>query len=254
MRGEVDAIASARCLIVDDESPARDELRYLLRDLEGVEVVGEAATADEALVLVGSLSYDVVLLDIRMPGLDGLELARRLRGDTPHPAIIFTTAHPDHAVEAFDLNAADYLVKPFDGERLRRALDRALATVPDPEEPEEVEPPAAPPVGRIPIHKGDRIVLVDQDEVIYASAARGYSYLKLADERVLSNFSLNELQDRLSGEFVRTHRSYIVNLRKVRELVPDYKGSLVLVVADEQASRVPVARRRAAEVRRLLGM
>lgn len=244
----------ARCLIVDDESPARDELRYLLRDLDGVEVVGEAATADEALVLIRSVSYDVVLLDIRMPGLDGLELARRLRETSARPAIIFTTAYPDHAVEAFDLNASDYLVKPFDGERLRRALDRALAVAPDPEEPDDVDRPAGPPVGRIPIHKGDRIVLIDQDDVAYASAARGYSYLKLDEERVLSSFSLNGLQERLSSDFVRTHRSYLVNLRKVRELVPDHEGSLVLVLADRQGSRVPVARRRAAHVRRLLGM
>lgn len=246
--------ATAQCLIVDDESPARDELRFLLADLDDVTVVGEAATADEALMLARSVTYDVVLLDIHMPGLDGLELARRLASqcDSP-PAIVFTTAHPDYAVEAFDVNAADYLVKPFDVERLQRALRRALGSAPDPEDPEEVGSGTAP-VGRIPIHKGDRVVLVDEADIVYASAARGYSSLKLADERVLASFSLNELQERLSGDFVRTHRSHLVNLRRVRELVSDYRGSLELVVGDRQGSRVPVARRRAADLRRLLGM
>ncbi len=244
---------AATCLIVDDESPARDELRFLLQEIDGVTVVGEAATADEAMVLLQSVAYDVVLLDIRMPGMDGLELARRMRSVSPSTAVIFTTAYPDHAVEAFDLNAADYVVKPVEEERLRRALSRALALTPDPEEPEEVAA-SATAVGRIPIHKGDRVVLVDEAAIVYCSAARGYSYLKLADERVLASFSLNELQERLSGDFVRTHRSYLVNLRRVKELVSDYRGSLELVVGDRQGSRVPVARRRAADLRRQLGM
>jgi DNA-binding LytR/AlgR family response regulator len=242
----------ARCLIVDDESPARDELRYLLRDVDGVEVVGEAATAEEARVLLDLVDYDVVLLDIRMPGADGLELAGQLQGAS-QPAIIFTTAYPDHAVEAFDLNAADYLVKPFDADRLRRALQRALAGGSDPEEPEE-RAVASEALGRIPVHKGDRIVLVDEEEIYYATAARGYAHLKLTGERVLVGFSLGELQERLSGHFFRTHRSYLVNLELVRELVPDFKGSLVVVMADREQSRVPVSRRQAKELRRVLGM
>jgi DNA-binding LytR/AlgR family response regulator len=115
----------ARALIVDDEAPARAELRYLLDEFEHVQVVGEATNVEEALVLLRSLTYDVVLLDIRMPGGTGLDIAAALR-ELPHrPKVIFTTAYPDHAVEAFDLEAADYLVKPFDADRLRRALDRA---------------------------------------------------------------------------------------------------------------------------------
>nr|BFF18269.1 hypothetical protein GCM10025730_17900 [Promicromonospora thailandica] len=115
-----------RALIVDDEAPARAELRYLLEELGGVQVVGEAANGEEALLLLRSLPYDLVLLDIRMPGGSGLEVAAALRELPNPPKVIFTTAYPDHAVEAFDLAAADYLVKPFDTERLGRALERAL--------------------------------------------------------------------------------------------------------------------------------
>jgi DNA-binding LytR/AlgR family response regulator len=240
-----------RCLIVDDESPARDELRYLLRGFGDVEVVGEAATAEEALVLLDSVDYDIVLLDIRMPGMGGLRLAERLRREGSGPRVIFTTAYPDHAVEAFDLNAADYLVKPFDQERLRRALDRVDDA--DPEEPEHATV-ATKPIGRIPVHKGDRVVLVDAGQIVYATAARGYSYLKLAGERVLVSFSLHELQERLPDHFFRCHRSYLVNLRLVREVVPDFSGGIALVMGDREHSRVPVSRRQGPELRRRLGM
>ncbi|MBO0607870.1 LytR/AlgR family response regulator transcription factor [Myceligenerans salitolerans] len=267
-----------RALIVDDEAPARAELRYLLEELGDVQVVGEAANGGEALQLLESIPYDLVLLDIRMPGTSGLEVAAAARRLPRPPRIVFTTAHPDHAVEAFDLEAADYLVKPFDAARLARAVERALTqpgsddgtgavpgtaraeggtgrtppvVPPGGEEPDEHELPR--PLAKVPVQKDGRTVLVDQRAIVYASAARGYSYLKLADERFLVTFSLNELERRLRGHFFRTHRSYLVNLDHVRELVPDFKGALACVMNDRQRSRVEVSRRQAAELRRRLG-
>ncbi|GAA4913034.1 LytR/AlgR family response regulator transcription factor [Streptomonospora salina] len=247
----------ARCLIVDDEAPARADLRYLLSRFDHVQVVGEASNSEEALLLLDSLDYDLVLMDIRMPGGTGLDVARKLREADSPPRIIFTTAFPDYAVEAFDLDAADYLVKPFDADRLARALDRALAT-----RPEEAEVQAVPRRSdgtesphRIPVHKGDRTVLLNESSIIYAGAARGYSYLQLSDERVLVNFSLNELERRLHGsQFFRAHRSYLVNLDYVRELAPDFRGTLMLLMDDPRKSRVEVSRRQARELRRVLGM
>lgn len=250
----------ARCLIVDDEAPAREELRYLLSAFDDIQVVGEATNGEEALVLLRSLTYEVVLLDIRMPGGTGLDVARVLRSTRHRPAVIFTTAYPDHAVEAFDLAAVDYLVKPFDADRLRRALDRALRTVTDDGElavesdPSAVHIGPAEGLGRIPVQMEDRTVLVDETEIVYASAARSYSYLKLAEDRVLTSFSLADLEKRVGRNFFRAHRSYLVNLDHVRELVPDFKGSLVLVMDDAQHSRVEVSRRQARELRRLLGL
>jgi DNA-binding LytR/AlgR family response regulator len=247
----------ARALIVDDEAPARAELRYLLEEFNHVQVVGEATNGEEALLLLRSLSYDLVLLDIRMPGGTGLAVAAALR-ELPHPPkVIFTTAYPDHAVEAFDLEAVDYLVKPFDAERLGRALDRALSNPVDDSQPRPaapLQPPGTEPLVRIPVQRDGRTVLVDRTAIVYASAVRGYSYLKLADERLLVSFSLNELERRLRGHFFRTHRAYLVNLDHVRELVPDFKGALVLVMNDRQRSRVEVSRRQARELRRRLGM
>ncbi|WP_166353726.1 LytR/AlgR family response regulator transcription factor [Phytoactinopolyspora limicola] len=248
----------ARCLIVDDEAPARAELRYLLTQFDHVQVVGEATNAEEALTLLRSISYDVVLLDIRLPGGTGLEVAETLRAAPSPPKVIFTTAYPDYAVEAFDLEAADYLVKPFDAERLGRALDRALSAGPDdealPAAPTPPEPRTSDPLGRIPVQQGDRTVLVDEATIIYATAARGYSYLQLATDRVLVSFSLNELERRLGRYFFRAHRSHLVNLDHVRELIPDFKGALVLVMDDHRRSRVEVSRRKTRELRRLLGM
>jgi DNA-binding LytR/AlgR family response regulator len=294
----------ARCLIVDDESPAREELRHLLGGFDDVVVVGEATTAEEAQVLIASVDYDLVLLDIRMPGMGGLELARALAATPTPPAIVFTTAYADHAVEAFDLDTADYLVKPFDAERLRRAVDRALeqreergqrdgggpvdeaaadatgvgadapapgtgdasGAGPGPAGAATVPPTstAPPTVARIPVHKGGRIILVEEPRIAYAEAARGYAYLKLvtpnvgqvqlADDRLLTSYTLHDLEERFSDAFVRTHRSFLVNLRHVREVVPQVGGTLTLVMADRDRSQVPVARRQAADLRRRLGV
>jgi DNA-binding LytR/AlgR family response regulator len=250
--------------------------------------VGEATTAEEAELLIGSLHYDVVFLDIRMPGMGGLQLARALADRQDRPAVVFTTAYADHAVEAFDLAAADYLVKPFDADRLRRALDRALEHLgsevaasqagDEPAEDARDAPrrasgsdagvPAAPSglgtVGRIPVHRGDRIILVEEPRIAFAEAARGYAYLKLvvppsaraepSDDRLLTSYTLGDLEERFSDDFVRTHRSYLVNLRHVREVVPQVGGTLTLVMGDRARSQVPVARRQAAELRRRLGV
>ena len=258
-----DGANPARCLLVDDESPARDELRFLLSEVAGVEVVGEAATAEEAQALLNSIEYDVVFLDVRMPGMGGLELARELHDQPRAPAVIFITAHPEHAVTAFELEAVDYLVKPFDGERLHRALERALGHRPN--EPDGRAEALAPmrdpsPPGdargqvpaRIPVHKGDRVILVDERQVLFAHARRGYAELRTADATLLASFTLQDLERRLSRDFCRTHRSFLVNLRHAREVLPSVGGALELVMADR--SRVPVSRRQAADVRRRLGM
>jgi DNA-binding LytR/AlgR family response regulator len=280
----------ARALIVDDEAPARAELRHQLAAFHDVVVVGEATTAEEAEVLIASVGYDLVFLDIRMPGIGGIELGRQLSGTGDQPAVVFTTAFPDHAVEAFELGATDYLVKPFDEERLRRAIDRALAESspraraddgPDSDGP--AEPAGRSRAGeqradddrdarasgsegpvRIPVHKGDRIVLIEAPRIAFAEAARGYAYLTLVTlpqghplagaDRLLSSHTLADLEERLSDDFLRTHRSFLVNVRLVREVVRQVGGGMSLVMGDRNRTLVPVARRQAAEVRQRLGV
>lgn len=262
MSADLRADQDLRCLIVDDEAPARDELRFLLAETSGVQVVGAAATAEEAAVLIDNVDYDICFLDIRMPGRSGLELAADLAAsasaDRQGPQVIFTTAYPDHAVDAFDLSAVDYLLKPISLERLEQAIDRTRNRAPvrldTDSTPAPVAVEAAETQQRLPIQRGDRTVFVDESEIVAAAAARGYSYLYLSEERVLVRYTLAELAARLSGSFYRVHRSYLANLNQLVELRADYKGALVLVMNDADRTRIPVSRRQAHDVRRLLGM
>src|SRR5450759_2517717 len=155
-----------KALVCDDEAPARSELRYLLAEAGGVEVVGEASSAAEALQLIRALPYDVVFLDIDMPGLSGMHLAEALGDLDRQPAIIFVTAHSEHAVKAFEVAATDYLVKPVEVERLRTAIERL---VPAEEAPVRVE--------RIPVEKAGRKLLLQVGEIFYVMAKDDYSYI-----------------------------------------------------------------------------
>lgn len=256
----------ARCLIVDDEAPAREELRFLLQGLsDRVRVLGEATNATEAIELLRSIDYDIVLLDIRMPGGSGMDVARQINSASPPPAVIFVTAYDDHAVDAFELRAVDYLLKPIDSERLEVAVDRALAVVgagadslarggDPPSRPGDESGSTRPTIDRIPVQQGDRTVLVSTTDIIVATAVRGYSYLSLPDQRYLVTYSLTELEDRLGPSFFRAHRSHLVNLAHVAELVGDDRGSLVLVMDDQPHREVEVSRRQAGALRRALGM
>lgn len=237
-----------KVLIVDDEYPARRELRAQLSQFPDVEVVGEAATADEARQLIAALPYDVVFLDIEMPGRSGLELAREL-ARSGGPRVVFTTAYPQYAVEAFDVGAAGYLLKPFDEERLGKVLERLGARA------SSREPDRPPSPARIPAYRDDVTVLVAPEEVVFAFAEAEQVYLKLYRDRLGCRFTLRELEARLRPHgFLRVHRRFLVNLAKVREVVPYFKGNIALVVDDAQRTEVPVSRALAPTVRRSLGL
>ncbi len=290
-----------KALIVDDEAPARSELRYLLGEAGGVQIVGEATGAAEALQLISAIEYDVVFLDIEMPGLSGLELAAALRAAARSPAVVFVTAYGEHAVKAFEVAAVDYLVKPVELPRLRLALDRIVAGLPpggaaggpDAQEPATrptaelpehadgagstapaagVPAPRAPGpqtggsspaagehrvahLDRIPVDRSGRKLLLAGEDILFISAYDDYTYVHTADGRYLSTLSMNALQQRLAGlGFFRTHRSYLVNLRRVKEVVPMYGGTLLLTLADRDGTQIPVSRRRVAGFKRALGM
>lgn len=245
-----------RCLIVDDEAPARDELRFLLDAIPHTQVIGAAATAEEAEMLLRAVEYDVVFLDIRMPGMGGLDLAARLTTEPDHPAIVFTTAYPDHAVDAFELSAVDYLLKPFDEERLSQALDRVAARPADGPQP-RVGPTGGDRGGgqrRLTVRIGDRTIFVSEDDLVAVSAARGYCYLTLSTERVLAGYNLAELEERLSARFIRPHRSHLANLDRVAEIRSDYRGALTMIMDDAASTVIPISRRMGPEVRKQLGL
>lgn len=232
-----------RALIVDDEPPARSELRYLLDEAGGVEVIGEASDTAEALQLIRAIQYDVVFLDIDMPGMSGVELAESLASVQPRPAIVFVTAHGEHAVRAFEVAAVDYLVKPVELDRLKRAIGRIT-----PERP-------ATRVDRLLVEKAGRKLLIPLEEVFYVMAKDDYSFVYTASERYLSTSSLAYLESKLSASgFFRVHRRYLVNLALVREVAPMYGGTLLLILRDAAGTEVPVSRRRVPALKRALDL
>ncbi|MHB1136504.1 MAG: LytR/AlgR family response regulator transcription factor [Coriobacteriia bacterium] len=233
-----------KALLVDDEVPARSELRFLLGEAGGVEVVGEAGSAGEALQLIRAIPYDVVFLDVDMPGLTGIQLAEALAGLDRPPALIFVTAHSEHAVKAFEVAATDYLVKPVETARLKRALERIA---PAAESPARIE--------RIPVEKAGRKLLLQVGDITHIMAKDDYSYIFTDGERYLSTFSLADLEHRLEPQgFFRVHRRYLVNLAQVAEVAPMYGGTMELALKDSGQSRIPVSRRRAPALKRTLGL
>jgi DNA-binding LytR/AlgR family response regulator len=227
-----------RVLAVDDEPPALDELAYLLGRDERVGEVHTCGSAAEALRLLQGETYDVLLLDIAMPGLSGLELAQVLRQFRQPPAVVFVTAHAVHAVEAFDLHAVDYLLKPVPEERLRDAIGRVRdeAVTGDPDE-------------QVPVELGGVTRFVRRSDVRYASAQGDYVRLHTPSGNPLVRMPLSALEQRWAGAgFVRVHRSILVALAHVEEL--RLSGSRPTVVVD--GAELPVSRRHLPEVRGLL--
>jgi two-component system, LytTR family, response regulator LytT len=235
-----------KALVVDDEAPARSELRFLLAEAGGVEVVGEASNAAEATQLIRAIPYDVVFLDIDMPGVSGMRLAEALSELDRPPAIVFVTAYSEHAVEAFDVEAADYLVKPVEVARLRRAIDRLGPQAPA---------PGTARVERVPVEKAGKKLLLSVEDIFHIMAKDDYSYLYTDGERYLSTLSLAELERKLEPRgFYRVHRRFLVNLAQVKEVVPMYGGTLLLTMKDRAGTQVPVSRRRVPSLKKALGL
>ena len=235
---------SIRALIVDDEAPARGELRYLLAAHPEVEVVGEAATPGEALALAESVRYDVVFLDVELPGMTGIEVARLVLDRRERPAVVFVTAHERYAVDAFAVEAFDYLVKPVEPERLARVVERLARQ----------RRAGAPPVEKIAVvSAGGAKTLLDYDAVYWIEADGDYSRVHTYDRAYLVTSSLRELEELLpAGRFARIHRSHVVNLAKVAAVRRGGPGRLRLALDDKEKTELDVARRQTRALRERL--
>jgi DNA-binding LytR/AlgR family response regulator len=206
-------------------------------------VVGEAASAAEAVQLARELRYDVVFLDVEMPGATGLEAAPHVRERRDPPAVVFVTAHAEYAVDAFAVEAFDYLLKPVDPDRLARVVERLR---------ERTRENAAP-VEKVAVVAGGGTELLDRDQIHYVHAEGDYSRVHTYDRAYLSTASLGELEERLGPRFARIHRSYLVNLAKVvgvRRAADRFR----LQLADSQRTELDVSRRQSREVRERLGL
>ena len=257
-----------RVLVVDDEQLAREELCFLLGQLGGIEIAGQARDGVEALRMCADLRPDLLFLDIQMPGLTGFEVARRLIEAETLPSLVFVTAFDQHAIEAFSVNAVDYLLKPVDLDRLEQAVERVRRRVAS-------EHPAKPPLPLSPadlervieavqarqdrreqlaIRAGERFVLVRADEIVHVS---------LVDETIVvvtntvsgtSNYrTLDELQARLDPAiFWRVHRSHLVNITNIKEIVPWFSRNYILRMKDPKATEIPVSRSQTKRLREYL--
>jgi DNA-binding LytR/AlgR family response regulator len=241
-----------RVLVVDDEQPARDELAFQLGRLDEVDEVIGAAEATECLRLLECGDVDAVFLDVRMPGLDGLELARIVRLLARPPMLVFVTAFDSYAVEAFGLAAVDYLLKPIRTERLRATVKRLLETRRRIEagsgggQPEDDDALG----DRLPVLARGRIVLVNVADIRVALVAGERVVLHTHEGRFQARHTLAELEHRLHGRgFLRVHRAYLVNLRHVLTIESFFNGTYLLKLRDVPDLTVPVSRRHAADLR-----
>jgi two-component system, LytTR family, response regulator LytT len=256
-------MADIRALVVDDEQLAREEFCFLLGEAGGVEIAGQAADGVVALRLAGELRPDVVFLDVQMPGLTGFEVARRLLLTDAPPELVFVTAFDQHAIEAFSVNAVDYVLKPVDAVRLGQTIERlrtrlaartGTAKLPlSPEDLEKVIEAVQARQGRrdqIAIRTGEKFTLVQSEELVHASLVDDSIVVATQTMYGTSNYrTLDELQARLDpAVFWRVHRSHLVNITKIKEIVPWFSRNYLLKMKDPKTTEIPVSR---AQTRRL---
>ena len=252
-------------MIVDDEQLAREELCFQLEQMAEVTVVAQAGNGLEALSAADRHEPDLVFLDIQMPGLSGFEVARRLLEREPSsPALVFVTAFDQHAIEAFEVNAVDYLLKPVDAGRLELALARARRRLTS----ERAGGPVNDQLERIvnmmanrqirrdqvAVKAGDRFLLVQADEIIYAALADESINIVTGQVSGTSNYrTLDELQARLDpAVFWRVHRSHLVNINKIKEIVPWFSRNFILRMKDAKGTEIPVSRAQTKRLREYL--
>ena len=250
-------------VVVDDEQLAREELIYMLEQMPNLEVIGQAGNGLEAIGVVQRVSPDVLFLDVQMPGLNGFEVAHRLIQNGTTPSIVFVTAFDRHAIEAFEVNAVDYLLKPVEAARLEKAVERARQRVAAAKEAplnDQVErivqlmSERQSKRERVAVKVGERFLLVQAEEIIYASLTDDSINIVTTQFAGTSNFrTLDELQARLDpGVFWRVHRSHLVNINKVKEIVPWFSRNYILRMKDAKATEIPVSRAQTKRLREYL--
>jgi two-component system response regulator LytT len=242
-------------LIVDDEKLARDRLVGFLGRVEGVSLVGQAGDGVEALRMIEEERPELVFLDVQMPGMDGFEVLKALRPPMPH--VVFATAYDEYAIRAFEVGAVDYLLKPFARTRVEEAVVRVrgrLGTESDGPDWEallrRLEDRRTVHVSQVPVHSGKRILIIAVADVLWFGVEYRLVYAHTAERAYMTNYTLRELEERLDPAlFFRAHKSSLVNLRHVKEIVPWFGGRYKLVMRDSTGSEVALSRAQARELR-----
>ena len=255
---------SINTIIVDDEKPARDELAFLLKGFSEINLLAQGKNGLEAVNLIREHSPDLLFLDVQMPGLDGFGVLKRLverKLKVPH--VVFATAFDHYAVQAFDVNAVDYVLKPFDKARIAKAIQKAKKEIEAHTSPAErleqlvsqlaAPKPASAQPSKVLIRSQQRMLLVDSRDLIFASIEGGLISVIAKDLEGTSNYrTLEELLAALDQEsFWRPHRSFLVNIHHIKEVVPWFKSSFMLKLDDKKQSEIPVSRQQTKRLREL---
>jgi two-component system, LytTR family, response regulator LytT len=254
-------------IIVDDEKPAREELAFLLKSFPEINLLATGKNGLDAIDLIKEHSPDLVFLDVQMPGLDGFGVLQKLaERNLKVPHVVFATAFDHYAVQAFDVNAVDYVLKPFDKDRLSKAIQKVKREIESQTSPAErleqlvnqlVTPkPVSAQPSKVLIRSQQRMLLVDSRDLIFASIEGGLISITAKDTEGTSNYrTLDELLAALDTEsFWRPHRSYLVNIHHIKEVVPWFKSSFMLKMNDKKQSEIPVSRQQTKRLRELFNL
>jgi two-component system LytT family response regulator/two-component system response regulator LytT len=251
-----------KAVVVDDEQLARDELQFLLEQLDDIDVVAQAGNGVEALRVIEEHQPDLVMLDVQMPGLTGFEVARRVVQAGLESQLVFVTAYDQYAIDAFEVNAVDYLLKPVEPERLATAVERVRKRLAAEKSRKEtdLEPLLQMLADRqtrreqLAIKVEERFLLVQTDEVVHASVEGDQIRVVTNSLSGTSNYrTLDELQTRLDpGVFWRVHRSHLVNINKIKEIVPWFSRNYILKMKDAKGTEIPVSRSQTRRLREYL--
>ncbi|MCX6539814.1 MAG: LytTR family DNA-binding domain-containing protein [Acidobacteria bacterium] len=250
-----------KAVVVDDEQPAREELCFLLDHMDGIKVVGQADNGVTALTLIGDAEPHVAFLDVQMPGLTGFEVAQVLIEKRSPSHVVFVTAYDQYAIDAFDVNAVDYLLKPVEKARLELAVQRIRQRVSaDPAGDNGLERLVRMVADRqrqrhqLAVKVNDRFLLVQAEEIIFASVEGDTIHIATGQASGTANYrTLDELQARLDPDvFWRVHRSHLVNINKIKEIVPWFSRNFMLRMRDAKGSEIPVSRSQTKRLREYL--
>lgn len=255
-------------IIVDDEKPAREELAFLLKSFSEIHLLAQGKNGLEAVNLIKEHNPDLVFLDVQMPGLDGFGVLQKLverKLKVPH--VVFATAFDHYAVQAFDVNAVDYVLKPFDKARIQKAIQKVKREIESESSPTErleqlvsqlaaAPKPASSQPAKVLIRSQQRMLLVDSRDLIFASIEGGLISISAKDIEGTSNYrTLEELLEALDSEsFWRPHRSYLVNIHHIKEVIPWFKSSFMLKMNDKKQSEIPVSRQQTKRLRELFNL
>ena len=247
-----------KVMVVDDEEPARSELKFLLEQIADVQIIGECKSGEEAVIAAPTLNPQLIFMDVEMPGLCGIKAAEKIIAGEITPLFVFATAHEEFALKAFDLDAVDYLLKPISAKRVEKCIEKVRnllsGTVACGAKRYDEEPVYAYSLQKIAIEHNGKASVIDTKDIVAAYCAEGQLTIHTASKCYHTNTSLQELHSRLDERlFFRTHRAFLVNVEKIKEIIPWFNGTYNITLSGYEGE-IPVSRQQVPKLKKLFGL